>query len=281
MDRRRFVTLTAASTLGVTLPWSLRWRRRGVLDRVGLQLYTVRHELEGHFERTLERVAGIGYAEVEFAGYHGRSPRAVRDVLDRVGLRAPSAHVSLESLDADWERTLDAAETIGHHYVVVAWVPPQLRRTLDDYRRLAARFARAGQAASRRGLRFAYHNHAFEFERLEGGVPYDVLADETPPQDVALQLDLFWITKAGRDPLEYFARYPGRFPSVHVKDMAPDGEMVDVGAGRIDFATIFALAGEAGIEHYFVEHDQPADAFASIRRSYEHLRRLQPAARTR
>src|SRR6266576_470043 len=138
-------------------------------------------------------------------------------------------------------------------------------------------YANCSPEAKAAGLQFAYHNHDFEFAPLEGKLPYDVLLAETDPKLVQLEVDLYWITKGGQDPLAYFARWPGRFPMVHVKDSAgpPDHRIVEVGAGKIDFKKIFAQSDQAGIKHYFVEHDEPADAFASIRASCEYLKRLE------
>lgn len=268
MDRRTFVQ-TATALLASGRPARRAPRK---LDRIGLQLYTVRGVLERDFEGTLARVAEIGYREVEFAGYFGRSPAAVRALLDRHGLAAPSAHVSPD----DWTAALDAARAIGHRYLVVAWIPAEQRRTLADWARIAATFNRLGAEARDAGIQFAYHNHDFEFVPLEGRLPYDVLLEATDPKLVALEIDLYWITKGGQDPLAYFARWPGRVPMVHVKDSGPPPEhrMTDVGAGTIDFRRIFARSAQAGIRHYFVEHDEPPDPFASIRASYDYLRRL-------
>ena len=272
MDRRSFVGTTAAMLAGKQ-PAARHARHK--LGRIGLQLYTVRHELQRDFAGTIARVAATGYREVEFAGYFGQAPRDVRALLDQHGLSAPSAHVSLAP--DQWRAALDAAPVIGHRYVVVAWIPAEARRTLDDYKRIAESFNHAATEARAAGLQFAYHNHDFEFAPLEGRLPYDVLLAETDPHLVQLEIDLYWITKGGQDPLAYFARWPGRIPMVHVKDSAgpPDHRMTDVGAGSIDWKRIFARRDQAGIRHAFVEHDAPADAFASIRASYEYLRQLE------
>jgi sugar phosphate isomerase/epimerase len=245
------------------------------LDRIGLQLYTVRHEMEKDFAGTIARVAATGYREVEFAGYFGKSPRDVRALLDHHGLSAPSAHASLAP--DQWRAALDAAPVVGHRYLVIAWIPAEQRRTLDDCKRAAERLGRAAAEAQAAGLQFAYHNHDFEFVPLDGQLPYDVLLRETDPKLVQMEMDLYWIVKGGQDPLAYFARWPGRFPMVHVKDSAggPAHRMMTVGAGAIDFKKIFAQREQAGIRHYFVEHDEPGDAFASIRASYEYLKRLE------
>jgi sugar phosphate isomerase/epimerase len=248
----------------------------GQLTPIGVQLYTVRTLLERDFEGTLARLAAIGFREVEFAGYHGHTPQAVRAALGRAGLLAPSAHVAIDAVRDDLPRVLDGALVMGHRHVVVAWLPER-QRTLDGYRAAADLFNRVGQQAGAGGIGFAYHNHDFEFARLEGRMPYDILLERCDPRYVAFEMDLYWITKGGQDPLAYFARWPGRFPMVHVKDSTgpPDHRMADVGAGRIPWKTIFARRDQAGVRHYFVEHDEPPDPLASVRRSYEYLRRLE------
>lgn len=247
------------------------------LDRIGIQLYTVRQQFARDPEATLARLGEIGFREVEFAGYPPGNPQAIRGMLERHGLRAPSSHVALRTADADWERTLDQAAQIGQRHVVVASVAPSERQTADDWKRIAARFNQAGHAARRHGMQFCYHNHDFEFVPLDGVIPYDLLLAETDPRLVQLELDLFWITKGGKDPLEYFAKWPGRFPLVHVKDMdaSPGRFFADVGTGVIDFRRIFRQAGQAGIQHYFYEQDEtPGSPLDSAKASYEYLRGL-------
>ncbi len=278
-NRRDFIETLGAAALGHALqPPAPNPEPRAPLHRltrIGLQLYTVRRAMQADVEATLARVAATGYTEVEFAGYFGKSPGEVRAILDRHGLAAPAAHVSMAA--DQWRAALDAAPVIGHRYLVVAGIPAEQRQTLDAYKRVAQDFNRVAAQARAAGLQFAYHNHDFEFAPLEGRLPFDVLLAETDPTLVQLEMDLYWITKGGQDPLAYFARYPGRFPMVHVQDSAgaPEHRMVDVGAGTIDFRKIFARREQAGIRHFFVEHDEPADAFASIRASYEYLKRLE------
>jgi sugar phosphate isomerase/epimerase len=283
IDRRKFLAALGGATAGLALgaaatamhACSPTGGRRGAIDRVGLQLYTVRSLMERDVTGTLEQVAEIGYREVEFAGYYDQPLDQLRQLLDRLELTAPSAHFPFEALEGEqWERTRETAQALGHSYLVIPWIPADARRSLDDYRRVAARLEETGARVAEAGLRLAYHNHEFEFEPIDGAIPYDILAG-TDPDLVALQLDLFWIRQAGQDPVAYFDRYPGRFPSVHVKDMTADGTMVDVGSGVIDWRGIFAHADTAGIRHYFVEHDDPADPLASIRNSYRHLSRLE------
>lgn len=243
----------------------------GGLGVLGIQLYTLRGEMQRHVAETLTGVAEIGYREVEFAGYFGHSPSEIREMLDATGLSAPAAHFGIDSTLDGLPASIEMAATVGHENLVVAWIPQGMRQTLDDWRRTADLFNRAGEACKAAGIQFAYHNHDFEFERIGGQVPFDVLCEEADPELVKIELDLFWIIHGGGDPFDYFARYPGRYPLVHVKDRLADGTMVDVGDGAIDFAGIFSRSEQAGIRHYFVEHDQPDDALESIRRSQGHL----------
>ena len=277
-NRREFLTaMGAVGATGAGFFSSVRGAdgtaRR--LDRIGVQLYTVRDAMQESVERTLERVAAIGYSEVEFAGYYDRSPQQIRNVLDVNGLSAPAVHVPLETLENDWQETVDFAATIGHRYLVAPWIAPADRTSLDDYRSFAERFNYFGERASAAGFIFGYHNHDFEFEPLDGRIPFDLLVEETDPALVKFEMDLYWIIKAGADPSAYFRNQSGRFPLVHVKDKSVDGSWADVGAGTIDFASLFALSEQAGIRHYIVEHDNPADPFESIAASYRYLRGLE------
>jgi sugar phosphate isomerase/epimerase len=279
MQRRDFIRNSATALGAAALPWPLAVSPHDRLDRIGVQLYTVRAEMARDFEGTLSRVAGIGFKEVEFAGYFNRAPEQVRSLLTRLGLSSPAGHMPYEGLanDESWGPILDTANRIGHQYAIIAWTPQEVRQTMDDWKRVAARFNWAGQKAKEAGLSFAYHNHDFEFKPLDGQIPFDLLLAETDPTLVRIEMDLYWTTLGGRDPLDYFRRFPGRFPMVHVKDMKRGGEkplMVDVGQGDIDFRTIFARREDAGIRHFFVEHDEPSDPMASITASYDYLSRL-------
>jgi len=276
INRREFVQAMAAigaTTAFYRVPAIAHPAR---LDKIGLQLYTVRDQMKLDFESTIARVAQAGYQEVEFAGYYNRSPADVRAILDHNGLSAPSTHVSFAN-DDQWKTALDTAKAIGHEYIVMPWIPAERRKTLDDWKNFAQVFNRAGQMAHDAGIQFAYHNHDFEFPKLEGQVPYDVLLQNTDPKLVQLEIDLYWITKAGQDPLAYFARWPGRIPLVHVKDSAgpPEHKMVDVGQGKIDWKRIFAKRDQAGIKHAFVEHDQAPQPFEDIATSARYLKGLE------
>ncbi len=246
------------------------------LKRVGLQLYTVRDLMKADLPGTLAKVAAIGYKEVEFAGYFGHTPAEIHELLHRNGLTSPSTHLPFESLENGWQKQLDDAKTAGHHWVTIAYIAEEKRKTLDDWKRHAEVFNRAAAQAKSAGLRFAYHNHNFEITPVGGTRPLDLLLTSTDPKLVDFEMDLYWVVFGGGNPIDFFKRYPKRFPLVHVKDSAgpPDNKMADVGSGTINFRQIFAQSEKAGIKHYFVEHDQPADPIATITNSYRYLHNL-------
>jgi sugar phosphate isomerase/epimerase len=288
MDRRVFIGTLGAAALAARSAFATN------IKNVGVQLYTVRGDFEKDFTGTLEKVAAIGYKEVEFAGYFGRTPQQVRDALKSFGLASPSAHLDFPTVSnpEKWARALEDAATIGQTFLVNPWVDESIRNQPDAWNRIAEVYNTAGAAANAHGIQFCYHNHNFEFyprEDAGGKLPFEILLGATDPKLVKMELDLCWISAAGKDPLDYFHRYPGRFPLVHVKGLrqvpAPSPTPVpidkvlpyltDVGHDDvIDWNRIFAGSKEAGIEHYFVEHDVPKDAFASLKASYDYLSRL-------
>jgi len=234
----------------------------------------MQHDVEG----TLARVAEVGYREVEFWQHYGRSGAQLAATLAAHGLTAPSGHVGLDALEGGAAAaTIAMAQALGHRYLVVAWTPLAWRRTLADWRSLAARFDRAGERTRAAGIQLGYHNHDFELRPLEGRVPLDVFAEATDPALVQLQVDLYWMVHGGGDPVAFLRRWRGRVPSVHVKDRTADGRMVDVGAGAIDWRNLLGEAQRAGVRHFFVEHDDPApDGLASARASFAYLAALDP-----
>lgn len=277
--RREFLATLGVSALGIaglnvsaacaTVP------ARRKLGNVGLQLYTVRDLMQADLPGTLAKVAAAGYQEVEFAGYFGRTPAQITALLRQNNLTSPSSHLGLDVFEKN-PSVLADAKAIGNEWAVLPWLPEERRKTLDDWKRLPGMLNAFAAQAKAQGLRFAYHNHDFEIRPIDGVRPYDLLLSGTDPSLVDFEMDLYWVVFGGGDPLDFFNRYPGRFKMVHVKDSAgpPDNKMVDVGSGKIDFATIFAQSDKAGIKHYFVEHDQPANPIATITNSARYLHAL-------
>ena len=292
LDRRTFIQASVGAMGAAVL--TARPSVAASIETVGMQLYTVRSELEKDFDGTLAKVAAIGYKEVEFAGYFGRTPQEVKAALKKHGLSSPSAHIDYPTVSdaAKWAKALDAARMIGHKYLVNAWVDEPLRNQPDFWKRAADTYNSAGRAAAAHGIQFCYHNHNFEFyprQDTGGQLPMDVLLETCDSTLVKIEMDLCWIAAAGKDPVAYFRKYPARFPLVHVKGLrrvpAPSAdptpiaeilpEITDVGHDdAIDWKRILAASKPAGIAHYFVEHDNPRDAFASLKASYAYLSRL-------
>jgi sugar phosphate isomerase/epimerase len=289
MNRRTFLgtagTVAAATLVGSRFAWAAGDHK---IDKVGVQLYTVRDLMKDDFEGTIAKVAQIGYKEVEFAGYFGRTAAQVRAVIDKNGLTAPSTHVQYDELDDKFPSVIETSKTIGMGYIVCPWIPEELRKSPDIWKQASEKFNKCGEQTKKAGIQFAYHNHWFEFLPTNGKLPYDELLAQCDANLVKMELDLCWITTAGGDPLKYFDKYPGRFPLVHVKDLKSlpkistggsqnFGDTVDlteVGSGIIDWKKIFAQSDKAGIKHYIVEHDHPKQPFESIKTSYEYLSKV-------
>jgi len=279
MDRRTFIGSVTAAALMSRLDWAAPERR---IEKIGLELYTVRDALAKDFEGTLAQVAKIGYKEVEFAGYFAHIPdfnpvpKRAREILDADGLSAPATHVPYSALSPEnWPKVIEASKILGHGYVVNPSIDREVLKQPDGWKRAAETFNRAGEESQKAGIQFAYHNHVEEFKpAADGKLPYDILLSESDPKLVKMEMDLGWAHEARIDPLKYFAQYPGRFPLVHVKDFDKNDMMTEVGSGVIDWKAIFAKSDLAGIRHYFVEHDNPMLPFMSIEKSYQYLEQL-------
>ncbi|KUL49450.1 sugar phosphate isomerase/epimerase family protein [Streptomyces sp. NRRL S-1521] len=269
-----------AAALGGALPASAgegaAKRRRIPRGGVGMHLYTMRDALARDFAGTLERLAEIGYATVGVSGRHGYDASAIRRMLDAVGLRAVLEHVAYPTLTgAGLPRALDDLRTLGARWPVVPSLPGAMH-TPDGFREAARQFNRIGLASREAGLGpVLFHNHGSDHVVVDGRSLYDILLAETDPHLVAFELDVYWAAKGGgTGPGTYFRCHPRRFPALHVKDMAADGGFADVGSGTLDFAAMFAHARVGGVRQWLVEHDAPADPFATARNSYVHLAAL-------
>lgn len=251
------------------------------VDRVGLQLYTVRASMAKDLEGTIGAIAAAGVSEVEFAGYYERTAEQWRTLLKRHNLTAPSAHIGLPARNEEWKKHFDMANALGHRWVVVPSVSDEYRGSADKFKRLSDRLNEAGRMAKAANLRMAYHNHDFEFAPLGKTNGYEVLMSTLDPALVDMELDLYWVVKARQDPLAMIARWPGRFQLCHIKDagMWPFRTMKEAGAGTIDFGTILSRAKVAGFKHWYIEFDHPTDDVASVTRSSKYLRALAPGGK--
>ncbi|MEX1122823.1 MAG: hypothetical protein WED82_11850, partial [Balneolales bacterium] len=200
MERRDFLRLSAGAAFGgVLFKESVTPKVYGAAkmnNAVGVQLYTIRNIMAEDFEGAIERVAEIGYDEVEFAGYFDRKPQQVRSLLDDLSLTAPAVHIPLDAVRGDLGELIETAGTIGHKYVIVPFLP-ESERTLEGYKRTAELFNMVGEEFQKADIQFGYHNHDFEFEETEGQIPFDLLLNETEPDLVTMELDIFWVARAG------------------------------------------------------------------------------------
>ncbi len=276
--RRDLLRTLSAVALGATLPRALHAAAAPsrALDGIGVQLYTLRAAMRNDPEGTLARIASIGFDEIEWWGEFGRTPAQLRALLDQHGLRAPAAHIDPRDLQPDrLPALLERARVMGHRHLIVAWTAPA-QRNPDDFKRLAALLSEAGRTAASAGIRTGYHNHDFEYAPVGDSTLLDLLIAESDPAVVDFELDCFWAFKAGHDPLVGLRRHAARITHLHIKDSAgpPTHRQVDVGAGVMDWKAIIDLATAGRVRNVFVEHDEPADAWATVSAGLAHLKRL-------
>ena len=278
MKRRDFVQVitTAAVAVGAAPRGTLAARR---LDRIGLELYSIRRAMAADPDRTLAAVRAIGYTDVEllwsFRNF-GRTAQQVRVALTREGLRAPSAHISPEAILIGWERRLNTAVLLGHEYLIVPSFDGSTVETLDDWREWADRFNTAGAVARRAGVWLAFHNEAEHMKLIDGKIPYDVFVERTDPSVVRHQLDTGNMLIGGGDPMKYLARYVDRYHSFHLKDVVADRSRdTELGKGTFDFSRFLAAVPDLAHKPCYVEDEEPSDEMASARANYEYLRKLE------
>jgi sugar phosphate isomerase/epimerase len=249
---------------------------------VGLQLYTLRDETSHDFVGTLKKVADIGYKAVEFAGYGDIPAKEMKKVLDGLGLKAASSHVGLpflnrELLESTLAYHIEYNKEIGSEYIVVPWAPFDGLTSIEELQPYLDDLKVAAEACKQAGIGFAYHNHAMEFAKIGDKTIHEIIFESLDPELLLVEMDLYWVKKAGLDPKSYLCKYKGRAPLIHVKDMTADdrGFFTEVGRGIINYPAIFDKAEELGVKYYIVEQDQcERPPLESIRMSYDYLKTL-------
>jgi len=288
LSRRQFFektaqTVAAGAAMATTKIWAadaLAWPKP-----IGLEIYTVRDEFAKDPAGTLKKVGAIGYREVEIPPDIPAS--TLKSYLRAANLTAPSAYAPKVPTDVEsWKRTLDQVHAYGVHFIVVGDDP---KLDADAWKRRTDLFNECGRLAQSAGMQFCYHAHEHEFAPLGETSGYDIMLKRCDPKLLKMEMDVFWATYAGQNPVDYFQKHPGRFPLLHVKDFKPGfatstagfpynagpNPFAPVGQGRIDWLKIFAHARQAGVEHIFVEQDRcDTDPFEAAKMSFDYLKNL-------
>ena len=274
MKRREFVLSSLAAAGILSACKNVGSASKGN-SAIGLQLYSLRDTIQQDPKGVLQKVASFGYKELETYGYKngqifGMPFSEFGSFTKGLGMKVVSGHYGLDIVKGDgWEKAVTDAKSIGQQYLVVPYLNEPERKSIDDYKRICETLNKAGEVVKKNGLKFGYHNHAFEFEKMDGQIPFDVMLAELDPKLVNMEMDIFWVVNAKHDPIQYFEKYPGRFEQWHVKDMDknnPDRN-ADVGTGTIDWKKIFSKAQLSGMKHFYVEQESypgaPIDSVAA------------------
>ena len=318
MERRKFLQNSAlASSIAFIPGLSMSSIPVATLKSVGVQLFSLPKMLERDFAGGIKVLSAMGYKEIQMygpfpftvdsvkaswkaitpmlgfegSGYFGHSPQEVRDILDEFGIKATATHLDLETLQTRMNQVGDAADMLGFKYVGIAAIPEEKRKTLDDYKKMAETFNDIGEKAKKAGLKFAYHNHGYGLKEMNGKIPLQVIIEETDPGLVKLEMDIFWTTAGGANPVDYLKAYPKRYRLMHLKDMkeirhfSGDGGnpqewmelfplMTTLGSGAMDLQTIIEAARKSGVKHFYVEQDMVANPEIALKVSLDYLKSL-------
>ena len=316
--RRDFMKQSGLVAAAALSPFDLKKENivgNPVGNSVGIQLFSIPKMLSEDFVGGIKMLSQLGYKEVELfgpfpfsaekakknwemagkmlgfsgSGYFGKTAQEVRKILDDNGLRSPATHTDLDTLENNMAQLGEAAQILGWKYVTLPAIPDDRRKTLDDYRRMADTFNKIGENAKKNGLRLGYHNHGYGIKPMNGQVPLQLILDNTDPKLVFFEMDIFWTTAGGADPVDYLTKYAGRYKMLHLKDMktkkefAGDGGsmqqwlpmfplIASAGDGALDVAGIVKKAKETGVAHFFVEQDLVVNPQVALKRSIDFLR---------
>ncbi|MFN3488726.1 MAG: sugar phosphate isomerase/epimerase family protein [Emticicia sp.] len=283
-------------------------------NKLGIQLFSIPKMLSEDFEGGIKMLASLGYKELELfgpysfsaekvkkgweaaekmlgfsgSGFFGRTPQDIKKLLTDNGLSTPGTHTDLDTLEQNMGALAEAAHLMGWKYVTLPAIPDDRRKTLDDYKRIAESFNKIGAEAKKNGIRFGYHNHGYGIKPMDGQIPLQIVLDNTDPNLVFFEMDIFWTTCGGANPIEYLTKYPNRYKMLHLKDMTSKKQFSGDGGGMQDWMPMFSLmasagdgvldlqgivkkAKEVGVEHFFVEQDMVANPQVALKRSSDYL----------
>lgn len=275
MYRRDFIRTSSLLTAGTILLPSFTLAKSEM--KPGLQVYSVRNQLKEDFEGTMEYVAKVGYKQIEGYGLGTDgmfldkiAPSHYTRVINDLGMEFKATHCSYTTHDKA-SKMVDAAKETGIEYMIVPHTPEDARKTADEWKVVAENYNKIGEMCNKVGMKFGYHNHAFELEELDGIIPMELLIESTEADLVNFEADLFWVTKGGYDPLKLLKKYPGRIKLFHVKDATPELEGTTVGKGIIDFEQLFNTGRADALEYYFIEDEREDNPFKNIKADYEYM----------
>lgn len=317
ITRRKFLKNTVMSAPLVIAGISNARANNPQLNKIGVQLFSLPKLLDKDFSAAIAMLAQMGYKEIEMfgpysfssaatqerwskmapvlgfkgSGFFGHTASEVKEILGRNGIAAPSLHTDLDTLENGMEKLGEAANTLGSKYVVLPAIPDERRKTLDDYKKIAAVFNKVGAAAKKAGIRFGYHNHGYGLQAMDGKIPLQLILEQTDPELVFFEMDVYWTAAGGADPIAYLTDYPDRYKMLHLKDMSKQmrfsgdgGEskqwielfpyMTTAGSGVLNLKEIVAKARQTGVEHFFVEQDMVADPEVALKKSFDYLASL-------
>jgi sugar phosphate isomerase/epimerase len=316
-NRREFIKTTAALCGLGLISCQEVMAKHGKLDKIGIQLFSLPKLLEKDLTSAIKMLAQMGYKEVELygpypfsnqaaieswskvtpslgfsgSGYFGKSIQEVKTLLDDNGIKTPSAHTDLATLSDNMDKLGEAAHVLGHEYVVLPAIPEEKRQTLDDYKRIAETFNKIGENAKKVGLKFGYHNHGYGLKVVNGQIPLQIILDQTDPNLVFFEMDIYWTSAGGASPIEYLEKYPNRYHMLHLKDMkekkqfSGDGSnaaqwielfpyMTTAGDGVLNVKNIVEKALSVGVKHFFVEQDMVANPEIALKKSIDFLKKV-------
>jgi len=281
VTRRDFLQLTAAG-VGTLALRDISFAANTRIP-LGVQLYTVREQAESDLGAVLAHISMIGYTEVEtYWNVYTHPAKKLRSMIVDNGLSVPSGHFNYDGLDAK----LDYAKELGVQYVICPMLPKDMWTSADGFKKAAAQFNIWGEQVQKLGMQFGFHNHNYEFQKFGNTTGFDILTLNADPKLVCLEMDCYWITQAGQDPVAMLKKYGSRIQLLHLKDrqagfpttqmLSPDAEHItEVGSGTIDWKAVITTAEQTGVKHYFVERDNGSTpAFESLRLSYQYLYKL-------
>jgi len=288
-----------------------------LLNNIGIQLFSIPKMLSEDFEGGLEMLSSIGFKEIELfgpypfsdeknikqwagaasmlgfsgSGYFGKSRNEVKSLMKKYGFKVPAMHTDLDTLNNKMGELAEDANALGVNYVVLPSIPDEKRQNLDGYKRVADEFNKIGEEAKKHGIRFAYHNHGYGFHKMDGKIPMDIIFKETDPKLVYFEMDLFWTTAAGADPVKLLKEHKGRYKLMHIKDMTEkkqfsgDGGdasqwfvlfpyMASAGEGVLDLPNILSTAKKNGVDHFFVEQDLVKEPKVALKKSFNYLNKV-------